>query len=152
MRLTVMALLSCWKVSQGFTAVATRWPVRRQLFRAAAEKAAGSGAGQEHVIGIPRDIISPEFSQARQEALDAELAVLGVPQGSLEADPVLVGSSALKTYTTFVRPREAKMEHALRDPLVPAARRTAQQVAFLARQRRAQHAEWIRSVSFAHAY
>jgi hypothetical protein len=48
-------------------------------------------------------------------------------------DEDLVGSPALKTYQSFVSPRDATFDHALEEALDPAAKRTANQVQLFVR-------------------
>ena len=98
-----------------------------------------------HVFGQPRPIVDAELSARRKTALDAELALVGIDPAELLADPALASSSGIKAYQTFVAPREAKLEHAANEALEPAAKRTAQQVAFLTRRKRAELAEFVRN-------
>ena len=98
-----------------------------------------------HVFGQPRPIVDVELSARRKAALDAELALVGIDPAALLADPALASSSGIKAYQTFVAPREAKLEHAANEALEPAAKRTAQQVAFLTRRKRAELAEFVRN-------
>eukprot|EP00614_Pseudopedinella_elastica_P022176 CAMPEP_0172624034 /NCGR_PEP_ID=MMETSP1068-20121228/133414_1 /TAXON_ID=35684 /ORGANISM="Pseudopedinella elastica, Strain CCMP716" /LENGTH=298 /DNA_ID=CAMNT_0013432819 /DNA_START=228 /DNA_END=1124 /DNA_ORIENTATION=- len=103
------------------------------------------GAGQCHVVGNPREIIDPEFSRVRQASLDEQLKELGIEPEDLLGDADLVGSPALKTYNSFVTPRESKMAHARAEDLAPASKRAAYQVAFLFRQRKSELADWLRN-------
>jgi 23S rRNA (guanosine2251-2'-O)-methyltransferase len=98
---------------------------------------------QRHVVGAPRESSDPAFSALRRAALEEQLAALGIDE--VENDETLAGTPALKTFNTFINPRAEKLAHAKAEALAPAAARTAHQVAFLVRQRRAELADWLRN-------
>jgi len=101
--------------------------------------------GQRHVVGELRDVFDPELSSRRREALELALKAQGIDPFEIENDPSLAGSSALKCFNSFVLPRPAKIDHARSENLEAASARTAYQVAFLVRQKRAELAEYLRN-------
>ena len=68
------------------------------------------------------------------------------PSSSSHPLPLIpAGSPGLKCYHSFIRPREATLQHAREEALAPAARRTAAQVAFLTRRTRAELTDYVRN-------
>ena len=100
---------------------------------------------QNHIVGGPRVMIDPEFSTKRRLALEEQLILLGICPRSMEDDSDLAVSAALKTLNSFVSPRASKMAHAQSESIGPAALRTAHQIAFLVRQKRAEQADYLRN-------
>ena len=100
---------------------------------------------QQHIVGEYRSALDSGVSGPRRVALDAELARLGIDAAALLTDPAQEGAPALKAYNTFINPRRAALARATAQALGPAAARAAHHVAFLARQRRAELADYVRN-------
>ncbi|CAM9090550.1 unnamed protein product [Chrysoparadoxa australica] len=110
---------------------------------AAPHEEASSGTGNGHTFGELRP--AGEWSLNRQEALVEALDAVGVNANKLSTDGAYFGSSALKTYNTFIRPRASQLEKVAAEPLEVAAHRTAHSIAFLLRRLEADRAEFLRN-------
>lgn len=111
----------------------------------AALRACTRALAQRHIVGELREVVDPELSRVRRKALEEALRAQGIDPAGLESDPSLVGSSALKCFNSFVLPRPTKIDHARSENLAAASARTAYQVSFLVRQKRAELADYLRN-------
>jgi len=93
-----------------------------------------------HVFGEPRAAFNPELTEARRGLLQRELEALG-----LDVPTIQENGQASKVYSAFVTPKESMLKRALEEAQEPAAKRVANQIAFLVKQQRAEHSEFLRN-------
>lgn len=97
-----------------------------------------------HVVGQLRPLV--ENSVEREAAIDAALVELGFDPVELRTAEEFFGSSALKTYHSFVRPRPATaVKMAAQETVERGAARHAHQIGHLIRSHRADRAEYLRN-------
>jgi 23S rRNA (guanosine2251-2'-O)-methyltransferase len=102
----------------------------------------GRGNLAEHRVHAPRK--GDELSERRARMLDSALQDLGIDPLTLQDDDA-AGNPARKAYYSFINPRPDKRMLGVRETLARAARRSAQQVAFLDRAYRVRHAPHVRN-------
>jgi len=98
--------------------------------------------GAKHVVNDFRE--PDEFSEMREEAINQELKKIGIDYEDLFKDE-FIGTPPLRTYRTFIRPRQKKLKKVKKEPIERAAARTAHQIAFLMRHHQATQADFFRN-------